>query len=225
MFTLSGFGDEISPVLGEQLDVMESEGIKHLEIRGINEKNIMELTDEEVQTVKTELDSRGFAISAIGSPIGKVKITDDFAEHLKVVERAIHLAGVFGTKYVRIFSYYPPEGGNIVDHRDEVMHRMKKKTELAAAKGIILLHENEHAIYGDIPERCKDMLDEVNSPNLRAIFDPANFVVDSVNPHDEAYPILEDYIEYMHIKDARTEGKDKTVVPAGEGEGHIKQTQ
>lgn len=221
MFILAGFGDEISPKLEEQLDVLESEGIKYLELRSVNNKNVLDLTDDEIEKIKKELDKRKFGISAIGSPIGKIGIKDNFEQHLERFKRAIHLAKFFRTKYIRIFSYYIPEKEEPEKYRDEVMKRMNHKVKIAEQENIVLLHENEHGIYGDIPERCKDIFETIDSQYLRCNFDPCNFVLEGVKPYTQAFPLLKKYIEYLHIKDATyTPAK---IVPAGEGEGEIKE--
>src|SRR5438034_5493211 len=111
MFTLSAFADEISPDPQEQIDVLKQCGIRHIELRSILKTNVLDLTDLQVQELKTLLDRQGFRLSAIGSPIGKVKIDEPFAPHLQRFRRALELAKVFGTGNIRIFSYYLPEGG------------------------------------------------------------------------------------------------------------------
>ena len=74
MVKLSGFADEISPDLGTQLDTLESLGIRYLELRAVWDKNVLDLSDKQIDQVKSELDRRGIGVSAIGSPIGKVAI-------------------------------------------------------------------------------------------------------------------------------------------------------
>lgn len=220
MVILTGFADEISPELDVQLDVLASEGISHLELRSVWGKNVLQLTDDEVAQIKKKLDERGFRVSAIGSPIGKISITDSFAEHLIQFERAIQLATYFNTPYIRIFSFYIREG-QPEQYRQEVVNRMQQLVDLAAEHKITLLHENEKHIYGDRAERCEDLLRTCESPHLRAAFDPANFIQCSVSPMGEAYPLIEPYIEYIHVKDAIMDtGK---VVPAGEGDGQFKE--
>jgi sugar phosphate isomerase/epimerase len=88
------------------------------------------------------------------------------------------------------------------------------------APELLLLHENERNIYGEQPAACADILRSVASPNLKAIFDPANFVQAKVKPYDDAFPLLADEIAYMHIKDATwAEGR---VTPAGQGDGQLR---
>ncbi|MCZ8513213.1 sugar phosphate isomerase/epimerase [Paenibacillus filicis] len=221
MITLTAFADEISPDLEVQMDVLASEGISHIEFRGVWGKNVLKLTDEEIAQVKERLDSRGFNISSIGSPIGKIKITDAFEPHLEDFKRAIALAHYFDAPFIRIFSFFMPEGENPAVYREEVLSRMKQLVSLAEQEGVVLLHENEKDIYGDTGERCLDILQACDSPHLRAAFDPANFVQCGVRPMEEAFPLVEPYIAYYHIKDALSE--TRKVVPAEEGDGQLRE--
>ncbi|GGE16411.1 xylose isomerase [Marinithermofilum abyssi] len=219
MVILSALADEISPDLKTQLDVLESEGIRHIELRGIWNKNILELNHNELTTVKNRIYGRNFRISSIATPIGKIGITEDFERHLMLFKRAIHVAKCFDTPYIRIFSFFIPPGENPEDHRDEVLKRVRILEEKAREAGVVLLHENEKEIYGDTGKRCHDLLSFCPSPHLRAVFDPANFVQCGVQPFCEAYPLLKDDIECIHIKDALFEGGK--VVPAGQGDGEV----
>ncbi|HEX5502193.1 MAG TPA: sugar phosphate isomerase/epimerase, partial [Thermomicrobiales bacterium] len=104
----------------------------------------------------------------------------------------------------------------------EVLARLGRLVEAARGAGVTLLHENERGIYGDIPARCRDLLATLDSPLLRAVWDPANFVLRGVRPHTEGYDLLRPYIAYVHVKDARRDrGK---IVPAGQGDGEVRQT-
>ena len=218
MVILTGFADEISHDLEEQLNVLESEGIRHLELRGVWGKNVLDLTEEDAARVKARLDERGFRVSSIGSPLGKIKITDDFAPHYEKARYAVKLAQFFEAPFIRTFSFYIPRG-EADTYRDEVMNRMRAITSLGEEAGVIFVHENESHIYGDIGERCQDLLDTIQSSSLKAAFDPANFVQCHVKPMSEAYPLLKDHIAYIHIKDAIM-GSGK-VVPAGHGDGEV----
>lgn len=218
-FVLSAFSDEIDMDLKTQMDVLDKHGIKHIEMRGVNGKNVTELSLEEAAEIKKQLDSRGFKVSAMGSPIGKIKITDSFESHLELFSHVLELAKILDVKYIRMFSFFIPEGQNAEDYRDEVMKRWKLFIKAAEGKGIVLLHENEKGIYGDTPERCKDLLDTMNCPYLKATFDPANFVQCDCETFPNGFELLKDHIEYMHIKDAKF--ADHKVVPSGYGDGKV----
>lgn len=219
MMKLSAFADEISPDLLQQITVCMDEGIKHLEFRSAWNTNVLKLNDAELLKAKTALESNQMRVSAIGSPVGKIGIMDDFESHLRAFERAIHAAKVFDTKYIRVFSFILPQGDDWRRHRDEVMYRMKQMVKRAEEANVILLHENESGMYGDTPERCLDVLATCSSPNLRQAFDPGNFVQSGVKSTLEAFHVLKPYIEYIHIKDVTLHnGKE---APAGRGDGQL----
>ncbi|WP_231187860.1 sugar phosphate isomerase/epimerase family protein [Haladaptatus sp. DYF46] len=219
-FVLSGFADEIDPDLKTQLDVLETLDIDYFDLRGVDDTNVLDLDDTALERIRDAINERGIAISSIGSPIGKIDITEDFEPHKERFERAIKSADFFDVEYVRIFSYYIPEGDDPADHRDEVMRRMHWKAERAEEAGVTLIHENEKDIYGDTAERCRDVLTTVDSPNLRAAFDPANFVEIGVEAYPYAFALLAEYVEYLHVKDAEM-GERGEIRPAGEGDGRF----
>ena len=220
-FILSAFADEIDPGLDVQMDVLEQHGISYIEMRGVNGKNITQHSPEEVKGIKKQLDKRGFRISAVGSPIGKINITDDFGPHLELFRHTLEIAKILETRYIRMFSFYIPEGEKPETYRDEVMDRWRRFLDAAEGTGITLLHENEKGIYGDTPQRCLDLVKEMDSENLKLIFDPANFVQCDVETYPEAYELLKEHVVYLHIKDAVY--SDHHVVPAGQGDGKVKE--
>jgi sugar phosphate isomerase/epimerase len=222
MWTLSGFADEISPELDQQLETLAAEAIRHLEFRGVWKKNVLDLSDAEIETVKAALSRSGVAVSSIGSPIGKIAIGDDFAPHLARFQRAIQVAHALEAPFIRIFSFFMPPGQDPARYRDEVLDRMGRLVHAAEGSGVTLVHENEKEIYGDTPARCLDILTQIDSPILRAAWDPANFVQCGVRPHSEGYAALRPYIAYVHVKDALL-GSGQ-VVPAGQGDGELRET-
>jgi sugar phosphate isomerase/epimerase len=218
LFTLSAFGDEIADDLVTQLEVLASEGISHLELRGAWGQNVLALDDAQLARAAAMLRERGFGVSAIGSPIGKSGLDQPRAFELERLERAIAAADALGTRLIRVFSFYVPPG-QAARHREEVIERMAALADRAARAGVTLVHENEKEIYGDTAERCQDILATIDSPALRMAFDPANFVQVGVRPIAEAWPRLAEYTTHVHIKDAVFE--DGSVRPAGAGDGEI----
>lgn len=218
---ISAFADEIHPDLDLQIKGLKENEIDYIEVRGVNGKNVTEYTIDEIKEIKKTLNENGIKVSAVGSPIGKIQITDDFAEHMELFKHTVAIAEAFDTKYIRMFSFRMSDDEDKAQHRDEVMSRLKQMLDYIQGKNIVLLHENEKGIYGDTAERCKDILDTFNSPQLRATFDPANFIQCGVETYPSAYELLKDDIEYMHIKDAYLANKE--VVPVGSGDGHVKE--
>lgn len=218
MFTISAFADEISAEPQEQIDILKKCGVRHIELRSIHKTNVLDLTDLQVNEFKSLLDRNGFKLSAIGSPIGKVKIDTPFEPHLVRFERAIHLAKVFGTPNIRIFSYYKPDGTDWPQWRTEILARMAEKARRAEKAGVRLMHENEHNIFGDDPDRVVDIMRSVNSPALRNCYDAANYVFCGHDPI-VGWHKTKEWTSHLHIKDWIANAKHGSI--AGEGQGRI----
>ena len=219
---LSGFGDEISPDPVVQISVLQALGANHIEIRSAWGTNIVDLAEEDLQRLKSILEETNMGVSAIASPIGKVDVSEPVEAELTRLKRAIHAAQTLGAQYIRVFSFYRAADTTAESIRQDVMERMQALTAAAEAAGVVLLHENEKAIYGDTPERVLDIMETVNSPALRVAWDAANFVQVGVKPFTEAYASLRPYLEYLQVKDARMD--NQLVMPAGEGDGELQET-
>lgn len=217
MLKLAGFADEVSPELSQQIAVFKKLGIGAFELRAVAGKNVLDFDAGLRQQVRKELIDAGLTVACIGSPIGKVKIDEPFGPHLDRFKIAVDSARFFGAKMIRLFSYYPPEGGNINQYRDEVIKRFAAKLEVVAGTDLILVHENERHIFGEGVANCLDLMKTIDSPQLRTAFDFANFIQAGEDP-EQNWPLLKPYTVHIHIKDAQLDG---SVVPAGEGAGHI----
>jgi sugar phosphate isomerase/epimerase len=222
MWTLSGFIDEISPDFTRQCEVAAGLGLTYAEVRSAWDVNILDLDPGQLHTMKETLTAHGLQVSSIGSPIGKIFIDEPFPAHLDRMRHAAEVARFFDAPYIRIFSFFLRPGEDPAAHRDEVIDRMRALTRVAEEDDVILLHENEKEIYGDIPSRCLDIVRSVGSPHLRLAWDPANFVQVGVQPYTDGYAMLRNHLEYVQIKDAHA--ADGTVVPAGQGDGEVART-
>lgn len=218
MIRLSAFADEISRDPVEQLDVLTEHGIRHIEFRSIHGMNVLDLGDTQHAEFRGLLRARGFALSAIGSPVGKIKITEPFEPHLQRIEKAMDLADYYACPRIRIFSYYMPPGEEPTPYRDEVMKRMRALARLASDRGVALFLENEKGIFGDTAARVLDILETIGSPILGHAFDPANYL-EVGQPIDEAWDLLRSRVTHFHVKDYDT--KLRKNVPAGAGEGQV----
>ena len=215
-FLLSAFADEVSPNLENQIQALKRNGIAYLEPRNID-GGILTKTEEELYAIRAHLDEAGIGISSLGSPIGKYKITDDFAPHMEDFRKAIKACKILGTNRMRIFSFFVDQE-ELSIHRDEVHKRMEALLDEAEKEGILLCHENESKIYGQNPDEVADILS--NHPRLKGIFDAANFVRDGQDPIkgiDVTLPSL----EYIHVKDASY--PDRKMWPVGLGQGQYEE--
>ncbi len=219
MLKLCAFADEISPDLDEQVRVCRACGVEQVELRSVSDVNVLDFDRELRQRVRSRLAGAGMRVACIGSPIGKVKISEPWEPHFQRFKTAVGLAEFFGAGMVRLFSYYPPEErGAVREHRDEVIRRMRAKADYVRDRDVVLVHENEARIYGEGRDACVDLMRTVDSPKLRGAFDFANFILAGERPA-ENWPALKPYTAHFHIKDARL--SDRAIVPAGEGDGDV----
>lgn len=215
---ISGFSDEIAVEADTQFQVLNKLGIRYFEPRGIDGKNISALSEDEVEALKEKMGAYGISVSSIGSPIGKVKLSESFEEHFELFKNVVKTANILNAKYIRMFSFYHDGEDWSEAERAEVLAHLKKMIDYAGEHEIVLLHENEKGIYGDTAKRCLDLMEELSCDHFKAVFDPANFVQCGQDTK-EAYEMLKPYIAYMHIKDSRF--ADGRVVPAGVGDGNV----
>ncbi len=217
-FVLSGFGDEIAAEPEQQLAALKRMGVRHLDLRGAWDRNVLDFDADDVARLRGLLDAHGVRVSIIATPIGKSPISRDANFESGRLEQALRLARAFGVDLVRIFSFYR-EGTSHAECRDEVVRRLASFAGTAERAAVTLLLENEADLWGDRPERCLDLLAAVDSPRLRLTLDAGNFAAVGARSHDDAYPMLKPYLAHVQIKDVRH--ADGTVVLPGQGDGQI----
>ena len=210
------FADEASGRIEGQIAAMQRNGLQGLEIRGVDGQNISDISLEKAREVRRRMDDAGLVVWSMGSPIGKISIeSEGFDAHLDKLRHTLALADVLGAKNLRMFSFYV-QGDQAAVYRHKVIDRMGQMLRVAQGSGVALCHENEKGIYGDMADRCLDLLNTF--PELQGVFDPANFIQcdqDTIS----AWKLLRDRIRYLHIKDALESGM---VVPAGKGAGFVR---
>lgn len=226
-FVLSAFADEIGPDLGMQIRVLQRFGIRYVEYRSGEGKNVSDHSEAEGRAVARRFGDAGIGFSALGSPLGKAEITAPFAPHLDLFRHTVDLARAMEAPAIRLFSFFIPEGEDPGPYRNAVIDRLSAFAEAARGSGVLLLHENEKAIYGDTPRRCLDILTAV--PEIKATYDFSNFVQCGCDSQ-EAWGMLKPWVVYFHLKDSlrnpENAGRDmggqitgNTHRPLGQGEG------
>ena len=211
MIRLCAFADEADKMVDGQIAALKKNGIGLIEVRGLDGTNVSKLTEDEARAYAKRFEDAGIKVWSIGSPLGKVKITEDFAEYSKLVRHVCRLAKIFGTDKIRMFSFK-----EAYENADKVMENLRGMVAIAKEEGVELYHENEKAIYGDTCERVLEIMDKVEG--LKFIYDPANFL-EVGESADVTLDALHAKTDYFHIKDVIAE--TKTLVPAGYGDGKI----
>lgn len=220
---ISGFADEISSDFDTQLKTVTELGMHYISLRSADGKGIADYSVDEIRTqILPRLQKAGVKVSSIGSPIGKVGIEDEegFARQLAQLDTLCQICEVLGCRYIRMFSFFIPEGKDPKNYRDAVLDKLQKFIDVAKKYNVVLIHENEKEIYGDIGSRCLDLMESLKCPSFKSAFDFANFVQCGEDT-EKCWELLHEYVAYIHIKDAVSTDKENVV--CGTGEGRIKE--
>ncbi len=218
MMKISAFGDEIAVDFEEQLRTLARLRIPLIDIRAAWGRNCALFTAEHRQRIQALCAEYEIAASCMGSPIGKSPIHDPIAIECERLKTIGETARALGTRNIRLFSFYP-DGKHDEAALQLSIERLATLSEVAEANDLQLLLENEKGVVGDIPERCLLIMRAIDSPSLRFIWDPANFVQCGADKQVERWwDALSPYIGYIHIKDSRLADKAVTVAGAGDGQ-------
>lgn len=230
---LSGFADECAnqKTAVEQLAVFAALGLSHYSLRfvdlGAGVKNVMKLTDEEIERLTRLNDEYALKVATIGSPIGKVKLVDradgshnpfiPFEKYLNQdVARAIELAHRFDTKLLRGFSFYPPRGEDPSQYLTQATDQIGKIADRCQREGIVYGLEIEANLVGHSGTTLNEIWRAVHSPALVTVFDGGNLSAQNLPPERcfAEYLTMRDSIGWMHVKDYRID-------PALQWEGFV----
>ena len=212
---IHAFADEASSIIDNQIIAMKRNNLNGLEIRNADGISCVALNATEAKEIRRKLDDAGLTVWSMGSPIGKITLEDDFDKHLDVLRNGLEVANILGAKNLRMFSFFMPKDQDPAPFKNQVIDKVGRMLDVAEGSGVLMCHENEKGIYGDMANRCLELL--TTFPQMGGIFDPANFVQCGQDTW-EAWQMLKPYIKYMHIKDALADSK---VVPAGHGLGNL----
>jgi L-ribulose-5-phosphate 3-epimerase len=228
---IAAITDEFSPDLEAALNAMSAIGMTGAELRVINGKNILDLTEDELKRTKDLLDSKGFETVAIASPLLKCTLPDapeidtrfqqdvfaacyKFHDQPRLSEHAFKLAHFFNAKIIRVFSYWRTvEPDRCFDPTVRALDRLAAD---GAREDVIIGLENEHACNCSTALEAGRAIRAVCSPNLQLVWDPANALVAGEDPFPHGYGLLpHDRIAHVHAKDCSMDGHKPIWGPLG----------
>jgi L-ribulose-5-phosphate 3-epimerase len=216
--SFAGIGDEAAPELAGQLAAIRELGWHALELRTIGGVALADLPDREFHAVAESLRAEEISVPCVDSRIGNWArpITTPFHQDLAELDILARRCAELGARYVRIMSY-PNDGFPSGVWRQRVVDRIRRLTERAERAELVLLHENCSGWAGASAERTLDLIEAVDSPALRVLFDTGNGVAHGY-PGIDLLRGLAPYVEHVHVKDAVSgvDGAVYTVPGAGQ---------
>lgn len=245
-FRFGAVTDELDEDLERALGIAREMGMAAVELNSLWGRNIVELADEEIAHVERLLGEGGPRVVAIDPPcfkpcvldhlpVGRVAEDPDVARHLGLLDRSLALARRFNAPYVRVFAFRrsgivglgnpsprPPDGGAIPEEMlDRVAEGLREAARRAEEAGITLVLENVRSCWANSGVNMAAILEAVDSPALRALWDPGNDFVSGGTPYPVGYEAVRPHILHVHVKDARVLDPDTGLTawaPIGEGE-------
>ncbi len=217
---LSGIADEAGKSIEEQIRAHKELGWDLLEPRTAGSANFSRIPEKEFEDACSKLEKSGIMVSCFASEIANWarKISGDFTLDLEDLKTSIPRMRKLNTKFIRVMSY-PNDGWDEAEWEKEAKRRLKELTKMAEDGGIVLAHENCNG-WGEEPDRCLELIEEINSPSFKMLFDTGNPVTHGQDSL-EFYHKVKKHIVYVHIKDAKkTEGGHVFTYP-GEGDGYV----
>jgi sugar phosphate isomerase/epimerase len=211
---------------------MKSVGMTGAELRMLWGKNIIDLTDEEVDRAIEIARAHGFEIISIASPLLKCVLPDapavderfqqdsfaskhTFADQPRLAARAFEIAERTGARVIRVFSYWRTIKPEACFSR--IVEALRGLADQAAARDITIGIENEHACNIGTGEETARLLAALDHPNLKVVWDPANALVAGENPMEGYTKLPVTRIAHVHAKDCTVENHKATWLELGAG--------
>jgi sugar phosphate isomerase/epimerase len=214
---LGAITDEFSPDLDVALDAMKSVGMTGVELRTIGGRNVVELSDDDLERSVAAARARGMEIVSIASPLLKCVLPDGppvddrfqqdvfgspfkFEDQPRLSKRVFEITRLTGARIVRVFSYWrtvdPPRC------EERVVAALHALADEAATHDVTIGLENEYACNVGTAAESARLLARLPHPNLQLIWDPANAFILGDTPYPRGYRLLPaDRILHVHVKD------------------------
>jgi len=230
---ITGFTDEVSDDLSLQIQALKELGWNYIDLRTISGKNVSSLTDKEFDHVYQKLSENSIRIACFGSTIANWgrDAEKSFDQDMLEMKNSIRHMKKADVRFIRIMSYRvdtPLKLGS--DYEKTVIQNIKSIVGLAEDNGIVCLHENCETWGGQSCHHSLRLLEKVNSPALKLVFDTGNPVAMLYVAGEEPFPYqnslrffqeVRTHVEYLHIKDACWLDNSLRYTFPGEGLGNV----
>ncbi len=226
-FRFGAVTDELDQDLDRALAIARDLGMAAVELNSLWGRNIVELSEEELARAARALGDGSPRVIAIDPPcfkpcvldhlpVGRVAEDPEVARHLEMLDRALLLARRFDAPFVRVFAFRRsgivglgnpsprlPDGGAIPEEvLDRVAEGLREAARRAEEAGITLILENVRSCWANTGVNMAAVLEAVDSPALRALWDPGNDFVSGGTPYPNGYEAVRPHLLHVHVKDA-----------------------
>jgi sugar phosphate isomerase/epimerase len=223
-YTFGVITDEIDQDFGRACQVAQEEGMAYVEIHTLWDKNVDELAPAELDQVERILAQhelrthlvcgllfRPFSLADV--ELESLDAHPRFQEHMAKLERFIAIAQRLHAPYIRAFGFTrdfggtnpsprTPDGGGMSEETlAKIATALRPACNRVAEVGLQLALENARSLYANTGGNMRRVLDAVDHPALKIIWDPANAFVAGEAP-SAGYAAVRGQIVDIHCKDA-----------------------
>ena len=211
--------DEISLDIQKAMDVAQDLELECVEVRQGWGKNIKDFADSELRKVRRMAKSAGLEVVCISSPLFKCNIDNDkeVTDHLRFLPRVIEITKFFDAELVRGFAFWIKEDRE--QYWETIIDRINEAVDLCESEGVIFALENEHSTFTGTGKEASELAKEIDSRNLRLLWDPGNAFVAGEKPYPDGCLLVKDRMVHMHLKDVAVnpETEKREFVAVGRG--------
>jgi sugar phosphate isomerase/epimerase len=217
----SGIADEAGRTIDRQIAAHQALGWTHIELRNVEGKNFTDVDDDTFARVVDAVEAAGITVCCFASQLANWgrPISTDFAVDQQELARAIPRMHRLGTRFIRCMSY-PNAGLSEDEWRDAVVARMQTLARMAEDGGVTLVHENCNGWGGESPEHTLELLERVNSPALKLVYDTGNPFAHKQDAVAYLRAVI-DHVVHVHIKDGYLDGEKNVFTYPGEGSCNV----
>lgn len=220
MFKKGVITDEISQDLKIALELAAKYNLDGVEIRSVWEKSPHELEKGEVNNVKKMTDDYGLAVCGVSTPFFKceLNVKSEFDKHIEILKKSINNAHKWGTNLIRGFTFW--RKGIFEENVDCIIRNFEPVLPILEKEDAILVLESDPSVFATNALRLIQILERVNHPRVRALWDPGNDIFDpeGEQPFPDGYSRIKSYMHHMHLKDAKRSNGEAIVTPLGDGQ-------
>ena len=213
------FTDELTLDFEEAVKACAEIHVPYIEPRGIWDTDINAIDIEGAKKMQTILDTYGVKVGIIGSGYGKCRIDDEpeWHRHQGILERQFKFCDLFGTRLIRCFPFYYPEGIDwrverpaVEEHLDRIVEKLREPVAAAEAEGITLCLETEPSTFSGSCAEVKTIIDAVDSSALTCCWDIANSWHFGTVAYPDGYELVRGKVSHVHVKDITLDPQDPT---------------
>ncbi len=221
MFKKGVITDEISQDFTAAAELALKYSLDGIEIRSVWEKGPHELDKTDIKAIKKVVQSAKLEVCGISAPFFKCSLDDgqEYHYHMEILEKCIALAEQLKTGLIRGFTFW--NKGDFEKDLEKIICKYEKPVKLLERAGMTLALEMDPGVNATNASRVRKVVESINSPHVRALWDPGNEIYDPQHedPFPAGYNIIKPFMVHMHLKDAkRTESGNAVSVPVGEGQ-------